>query len=284
MLEVEKLIERETDILCLTETQLKYDKYILSRGLTKVESFREMNDRKGGGLLLMYNTNKVTVNKKDTRHPDIMVAEVIIRGFKLNILLVYMSVSDEQRNSIIKRNIEEELGRIENEEPLILLGDMNGHVGFLGSQRLNKNGQIILDLLNRYDLTLLNDVIECEGTYTWSVGNKKSVIDYCLINNKFSDKYVKMSIDENKINFDLSDNNLITTEFRVNAGKPKYNNTVNKVYIDINDNTKEKFLEELNKLDYANIDKIESLEKNLTIARDNSMQKTIKVKVNKSEK
>ena len=55
------------------------------------------------------------------------------------------------------------------ENPVLLLGDFNGHVGFLGEQKLNINGKLILEWLDKYDLTILNDVCECEGTYTWSL-------------------------------------------------------------------------------------------------------------------
>ena len=44
--EVEQLVENELDIICLTETQLKYDKFEMLKGIKKIESHRESNDRK----------------------------------------------------------------------------------------------------------------------------------------------------------------------------------------------------------------------------------------------
>ena len=40
------------------------------------------------------------------------------------------------------------------EKPVLLLGDFNGHVGFLGDQKLDVNGKLILEWLDKYDLTM----------------------------------------------------------------------------------------------------------------------------------
>lgn len=97
----------------------------------------------------------------------------------------------------------------------MLLGDFNGHVGFLGEQKLNIYGKLILEWLEKYDLTMLNDVCECKGVYTWSINNMKRVIDYMLINERLSGKILDIKIDENKEMFDLSGHNLVISNFLV---------------------------------------------------------------------
>ncbi len=105
--------------------------------------------------------------------------------------------------------------------------------------------------MNNFDLILLNDVTECEGTYTWSSRNSKSVIDYCLVSNKLHEKFVSMKIDENKEEIDLSDHNLITTNFQVCL---KSNTTARQLerkvitYLKINEETSSEFLREVDKV------------------------------------
>lgn len=92
---------------------------------------------------------------------------------------------------------------------------MNGHVGFLRDQKLDKNGEMVIDWMTNYNMTLLNGSVECEGTYTWTVGERKSVIDYCLVNEQLMEKFSSIYIDENKEIMDISEHNLITMNFRV---------------------------------------------------------------------
>lgn len=37
-----------------------------------------------------------------------------------------------------------------------MLGDFNGHIEFLRTQKLDQEGQIVLDIIDNYNLTLLN--------------------------------------------------------------------------------------------------------------------------------
>lgn len=96
-------------------------------------------------------------------------------------------------------------------------------MGFLGEQPLDKNGDIILEWMNSYDLTMLNAMTECEGAYTWTARGRKSVIDYCVA----SSAPVKgVSTDGDKDILDLSDHNLITvtlrTKLNINTTKFKH--------------------------------------------------------------
>ena len=50
-------------------------------------------------------------------------------------------------------------------------------------QRLDNNGKFVLSLMTDYNMILVNDDSRCIGTYTWSQDNRKSVIDYVLMNN-----------------------------------------------------------------------------------------------------
>ena len=49
--------------------------------------------------------------------------------------------------------------------------DFNGHIGFLGPQSLNKNGDIMLDLIDKNIIIILNGHQESKGEI---LGNKES--------------------------------------------------------------------------------------------------------------
>ena len=62
------------------------------------------------------------------------------------------------------------------------MGDFNGHIGLLGKQKLNRNGKVVLNLMEKYNLILLNMDANCCGETTRSQNNEQSTIDYVLVN------------------------------------------------------------------------------------------------------
>ena len=57
---------------------------------------------------------------------------------------------------------------------LPILGDFNGHLGYIGTQKLDKNGRLVLDLTDKYNLIFLNDLPHCEGKVTLMRDDKKN--------------------------------------------------------------------------------------------------------------
>ena len=54
---------------CLTETHQKYDRLDFSPDIRKMEQRREIKDKKGGGMMIIYNANackSITLTKNDT--------------------------------------------------------------------------------------------------------------------------------------------------------------------------------------------------------------------------
>lgn len=78
------------------------------------------------------------------------------------------------------------------------MGDFNGHTGLRGKQKLDENGKMILEWMDKYRMILLNEDPKCEGTYTWGRQEQKSVIDYALVTEKGYSKFHNMVIDEKK--------------------------------------------------------------------------------------
>ena len=128
---------------------------------------REVKDKKGGGLMLLYKSNKdVEITKINTKNYYILFAKGKVLNTEFKIILVYFSAGNSQddrcRDNTLRQDCENIMGNLKD-EAFIVLGDFNGHIGFLGYQALDKKGEMIIEWMNNYGLTLLNAVDECEG-------------------------------------------------------------------------------------------------------------------------
>ena len=63
----------------------------------------------------------------------------------------------------------------------MILREFNGHLGFIGSQRVDTNGRYIMQLMEEYDFILLNRDRMCAGEITREENSNKSVIDFVLV-------------------------------------------------------------------------------------------------------
>ena len=171
--------------MCLTETQKKVDDIKIVKDVKIIQTMREMQDRKGGGLLIMYKEKeKYDLQKMTTRSTEILHVEG--------------EIGKEHNKKII-----EEIGRIVEEKEIqqkatIVLGDFNGHLGYLGNQEENMNGKLINKMIQEEDLILLNIDSRCKGTYTWQRGEQKSAIDLIMVNQCGYEKFDEMEVDEKR--------------------------------------------------------------------------------------
>ena len=102
------------------------------------------------------------------------------------------------------------------------MGDFNAHVGIIGYQELNYNGKIVLDIMTENNMIMLNDMDKCNGTYTRSRGQSKSVIYFVLVNSLAFGICDQMEINEQQETFDLTDHNLIEISLKLNYMHPNY--------------------------------------------------------------
>ena len=241
-IEVEQRINNST-IVCLTETQQKRHNIKFQKNIRNVSQMRTREDRKGGGLMILWDDKMgLEVEKLESNHQDLLTAKLKLNDEVVIMILVYFSVKDEERNEDIKSKISAMIEKYQNEEwGMILLGDFNGHIGFIGEQQLNKNGQIILNLMERHNLVLLNDNERCHGKVTWQERNMKSTIDYMMVNEKMYNKFEKMVIDEQKEEIDFSDHNLIAASFYMKRKRNIMRDKGEKQIMKINEETKNLF-------------------------------------------
>ena len=92
----------------------------------------------------------------------------------------------------------------------------------------------------------MNGDQKCEGEITWQSKVSKSAIDFVLVNQCMYDKFRYMKIDENKEKTDLSDHNIVSATFSVLCNQEdQYSETKEIKYLKINDDTKNKFLQDI---------------------------------------
>ena len=293
--ELEELLkekDNELCILCLVETQQKYKKVDFSNSIKCVEKMREMEDKKGGGLSVLINKkNYRDIKEQDCKNTDILKVNIEIKNVNIRLLLTYLDVKDKQRNKKIMNQLDQELSSVHDEEKVILLGDFNGHLGYIGPQALNFNGENLLNIMEKWNLILLNGDNECVGEITRRQGDIGSTIDFILVNQAMYKYFEKMTVDENKDQFDLSDHCLLEATFKmdiIQKGGNKQRLLEREFYKTECDILKAQFLEKTNE-DITTIKRrgdrleMEDLEEILKQNADTILRKSYKTRVRISD-
>ena len=173
-----------------TENEKKYfSKY--------VTSMRDVEEEKGGALMILYKNGNILMKKIETIYKYILIIQCQIYSLELKLILIYMSISNYDANKHLMKYIQDHIQNIKN---YIMLGDFNGHIGFLGPQPMNKNGGLMLDLIYNNNLILLNGHADCRGEVTWQQRYHKSTIDYIIVDEEMHQRFKKMIIDNKKKN------------------------------------------------------------------------------------
>ena len=219
-------VVRQGALLCLTETQKKIDEIKRGSEVEVIQSMREMQDRKGGGLLCACRKEDMKIDQQKTRSRYLLHAtvEIPIIDLEFELVVTYWRTGNEAEVGNYNGEISKEIGEIVRktrmeEKNLIVMGDFNGHLGYVGYQEENRNGRIVNDLIWRSDLILVNIDEMCRGTYAWERGEQKSAIDLIMTNNKIYNLIESMIIDEERNQIDISDHCII--ELRIKGHKQK---------------------------------------------------------------
>ena len=219
--------ENNVNIIVVTETQHKIDKINPSEGAKTISSMREEKDKKGGGLMVIYKDKpEIQMVKVESINKDILEIKGKIYSKHIRMIIVYMDCAGDregkERNIRIRTELEGKIERIGEKEALIIMGDFNCHLGFIGYQEENENGRKTIELINNNNLILLNNDERCQGIFTWERGNQKSAIDLMIVNNEMYEYFERMEIDEEKNKIDMSDHNLIEAQMKIDTEKKSY--------------------------------------------------------------
>ena len=217
--------EWSMDIMCLTETQMREHMEIDSRDLAYhfISKGRSKQVRKGGGVAVMWKKDaKIDCEIMDIGNcemsEDLLVVKLecvdnMEQKITLYVCVCYMSVEgavgreeNQRKYEILKKFVDEH-----RNEKIIVVGDMNGHVGILGEE-VNRNGMLLRDACDNMSLEMLNETI-AEGRVTWQGREHRSAIDYVLVNENAREKVLSLWIDEDQ-EFDIgSDHNLLLVRY-----------------------------------------------------------------------
>ena len=191
-------------------------------------SFREENDKKGGGVMILYRNNTdVEIQQVVSGHADILHVSCNFKKFCFAMVVVYFDTKDINRNNELIRIIDDIIDKeTQDQKPLLLLGDFNAHIGLVGSQAVNANGNVVLDMMEKHNLALLNADLNCIGETTWGRGDQKSAIDFVFCNQPMYETFRDLYIDEEGNIFDLSDHNILIASFEIKVKR------TNRVYSD----------------------------------------------------
>ena len=127
---------------------------------------REKRNKKGGGVALMINkhndweTEEIDIGNSEDQE-GILVRAVTNKKLKIKqyiIICVYMTTGNE--NEIMqenrrKYNIIKSVIKENREKSILIMGDMNAHIGILG-EKIDKNGELLLAFTEENDLEIGN--------------------------------------------------------------------------------------------------------------------------------
>ena len=159
-IEIERIISENgecVNIVAVVETQMKYRKMDWSKGIEMVDKIRKEQDKKGERLLIAAGGDRCIFDKLSNVSEDLLIVRVKTVGFEVVIFVIYLDVKDRERNRKIDEDVERNLEKHEDKN-ILFIGDFNGHLGFIGTQQINFNGQLIMKLMEGLNLTLLHGV------------------------------------------------------------------------------------------------------------------------------
>ena len=171
----------------VTETQLRERVNIKSNEYQFVGKGRSKNSRKGGGVGVFFRQGgefsfeEIDIGDSEESE-DLIAGKIEFKGKRegegMIIIVCYMTVAGRGAGIINGRKYEimQKIVRDHENESVMVMGDMNAHIGILGEE-VNENGRLLLDFAENCQLEILNNTI-AEGRVTWAERGRESAIDY----------------------------------------------------------------------------------------------------------
>ena len=232
-----KVQEVEPTIICITETHLmKNEEFSIEGYSTKIRSDK---DNGAGGLMIAVKNEikNICLKVEDSKEVgECLWITIDNNQVKIRVGLIYAPQESRTRKEKLKLmydGIETQIIRArEKQQRVLLLGDFNCKIGdsIKGNRKdVTKGGKMLLKMTDVHQLSVLNRHNKCQGLWTRTEGNYKSVIDYMMVDEGDENTLEWMKIDEDKdlapMNKDggFSDHNVITARFNwlVNEVTPK---------------------------------------------------------------
>ena len=101
---------------------------------------RNICDEKGGGISLFFQEDIFeNVEKMPTDSDDILAANICLGTYSFTLIIVYASTNDFNRNLNIYKEIQSIVSKMNETINILVMGDLNGHVGLMGQLRTGAN-------------------------------------------------------------------------------------------------------------------------------------------------
>ena len=222
-----EFLEWKFDLIGVTETHLKGDIRIDEGEYVMIGKGRKKQDKSGGGVAFLhrkegnYKVDEIDVGDNEMSE-DVLAVRVECMDqheqmVKFIVVVVYMTVEGGRaaRENWMKLDAIRKVLRENAGERVMVMGDMNAHLGMLGEQ-MNGNGEMLADFIDEMNLENLNETL-AEGRVTWSARDQTSAIDYVLVNGRMREYVTRMWIDEDGMIDIVSDHNMLVVDCMMNA-------------------------------------------------------------------
>ena len=202
--------ELEPELIAIVESKMGEDEPL---ELKNYEIFRNDRDKDGGGVLIAVKENivkTITDVRKEKQHEESIWIDIDGKK-KYRIGVIYMPQEDQTTTPELKKiynRMSKEISEAGKENrTIILMGDFNCKVGKAiegNKDTVSKGGKILMKMIEEENLSLVNNLKVCKGKWTWhrrmkeSGIEKKSIIDYFIVNEEFSSAVTQALIDEEK--------------------------------------------------------------------------------------
>ena len=228
---LEDIIEEEKPtVIAVVETKLA------QMGDFDIPGYKTLmmnRDENGGGLMISVKDELKNIVVECEEKNEVGEAKwILIDNGRNKIRLGLLYAPQENKTSkkqlkVMYKELQEQVERARaNKQEIILLGDFNCKVGNIISgnhEEVSKGGKILLNMVEKLDLKLINSSEICNGVWTRKDGNKKSVLDYVLMEREGEKLVTMMKIDEERN----------CTPYRIVEGRKIYTDH-NTITIDIN--------------------------------------------------
>ena len=182
------LEETKPAIVALVETKLAEEEKVEVEGY---EPYPMNRNKHGGGVLLLVKKeleNIVVVVDKQTEVGEGMWITLSNNRNNIRIGVVYAPQEKETKVNKLKlmyKSIKEQIKEAKaKRQEVLIVGDFNCKVGTIvagNTEEISKGGKLLKELIKNQNLRLLNTSKKCNGLWTRVEGEKKSVLDYMIV-------------------------------------------------------------------------------------------------------
>ena len=254
-------------IITLQETKVRKLGSVKLKGFQVFEKIRIGGT--GGGLLTAVDQNlsPVLISTGQDEESEVLTVQAKVGHHDVRIINAYGPQEDDGSNKVYKfwQEIEQEIVSAKDENCLLILQmDANAKIGKENLKgdpnNSSANGRLLLDVVERQNLTIVNTLDICKGVITrervTSATVEKSVIDYVIVCSDMKNYLEAMLVDDDRIHVltkyagtkgckkkVLSDHNILVCKFSILFNR--FVNTVRREFFKLKDKEgQELFLKE----------------------------------------